>query len=45
LILGISEELFWNIDISFLVSVEINKNAYDSWLNYAREEMMNNGKK
>lgn len=42
-IIGISEELFWNVDISFLKSIEANKSAYDNWVNYVREEMIKNG--
>lgn len=32
LVLGISEDLFWNIDLSFLISVSVNKSAYDSFI-------------
>lgn len=32
LILGISEELFWGLDIAALRSIEANKVAYDAWL-------------
>nr|DAV94619.1 MAG TPA: hypothetical protein [Caudoviricetes sp.] len=38
LILEISENLFWNADISFLKTVALNKSAYDSWKNYAINE-------
>ena len=33
-ILGISENLFWHADYSFVLSVVDNKTAYDGWLNY-----------
>ena len=31
LILGISEELFWGLDVAALRSIEANKVAYDAW--------------
>ena len=37
LILGISEDMFWNCDFSFVASVAENKRAYDAWINYAME--------
>ena len=37
IILGISEELFWNVDVSFLISVLDNKLAYDNYINYCKE--------
>jgi hypothetical protein len=36
-ILGVSEDLFWNADISFLISVLENKLAYDDYVNYVKE--------
>lgn len=33
MILGVSEDVFWDADISFLTSINLNKNAYDGWLN------------
>ena len=38
LILGIPEDVFWNADVSFVMSVAENKRAYDAWLNGAMEE-------
>ena len=35
LILGISEDLFWNADMSFIMSVVENKIAYDNFIQYA----------
>lgn len=37
LILGMSENLFWNADISFLIGVLNNKIAYDDYINYLKE--------
>lgn len=37
IILGVSEDLFWNVDISFLISVLENKLAYDDYINYVKE--------
>ena len=34
LILGISEEIFWNADYSFVLSVVENKSAFDNYINY-----------
>ena len=36
LCLGISEDLFWNADYSFLLSVVENKCAYDNYINYIK---------
>lgn len=33
-ILGVSEELFWNADVSFLKGVVEDMQAYDAWKNY-----------
>ena len=32
-----SEELFWNVDLSFLISVLYNKLAYDEFISYTKE--------
>lgn len=34
LILGISEDVFWNADYNFLLSVVENKMAFDGFMNY-----------
>ena len=47
IILGVSEDLFWNVDLTFLVSVLENKLAYDDYINYVKEveiEAMNKKK-
>ena len=36
LCLGISEDLFWNADYSFLLSVVENKCAYENYINYMK---------
>ena len=36
-LMGISEELFWNADISFIEFVLLNKTAYENWLTAVRE--------
>ena len=36
LILGISEDLFWNADISFILTVVENKSAFDNFIDYQR---------
>ena len=36
LCLGISEDLFWNADYSFLLSVVENKCAYENYINYIK---------
>lgn len=38
IILGVSEDLFWNVDISFLIDVLENKLAYDDYISYVREK-------
>jgi hypothetical protein len=38
LIMGVSEDIFWNSDISFLLTVLDNKCAYDDYLSYLREK-------
>lgn len=37
-ILGMSEEVFWYADLSFVKGIAENKNAYDAWYNYAIEK-------
>lgn len=37
-ILGLSEELFWFSDISFVLGVVDNITAYDGWYNYVIEK-------
>lgn len=37
LILGMSEDLFWNVDLSFLTGVLENKLAYDNYMSYMKE--------
>lgn len=36
LILGISEDVFWNYDYSFVISVVENKSAFDEYINYLK---------
>lgn len=40
IILGVSEDLFWSVDLAFLVSVLENKLAYDDYINYVKEKEM-----
>lgn len=37
-LIGISEDLFWNSDISSVAMVADNKTAYESWLAAVREK-------
>ena len=37
LILGISEDLFWNIDLSSLEGIVANKVAYDNYISYIKQ--------
>lgn len=37
MILGISEDLFWNADVAFVEAVVQNKTAYDNWVSYVHE--------
>lgn len=37
IILGMSEDLFWDVDLSFLIGVLENKVAYDDYMSYMRE--------
>ena len=36
MILGISEDVFWNADFSFLKSIVENKTAYDGYMQYSK---------
>lgn len=38
MILGINENIFWNADYSFLISVAENKSAFDKYMNYRRSQ-------
>lgn len=38
--MGISEELFWYSEWSFLLTVVENKQAVDEWLGYVEEKML-----
>ena len=40
LICGVSEDLFWHADLSFLLSVAENKAAYGRWLYCERQYLM-----
>lgn len=42
-ILGLSEEVFWNADVSFVIDVIENKEAYDGWLNYEMDKLSQKG--
>ena len=44
--MGISEEIFWDCDINFILSVVENKNAFDGYMNYQKykEESKTNKK-
>lgn len=44
LILGVSEDVFWNCDYSFILSVMENKTAYDSYMNYVQYKEMEKNK-
>lgn len=46
-VLGISEEVFWNADISSIERIVENKTAYDSWMSsvIAREKERNGRQK
>ncbi len=44
-ILGIAEETFWESDIPFLQFLAEDIAAYENWKSYAREKVMENGKK
>lgn len=38
LILGMSEDIFWNLDYSSVISIVENKTAYDNFLEYAKQK-------
>lgn len=38
MILGMSEDIFWNVDISSLLSILDNKTAYDNYISYIKEK-------
>ena len=38
-ILGISERIFWDADISVVKTIAANKGAYEAWLAYKKEKM------
>lgn len=40
LILGLSENLFWEMDLAGLVSIVSDKAAYDGWLASERARLM-----
>lgn len=37
MILGVSEDLFWHADVSFVEGVVQNKTAYDNWVSYVQD--------
>ena len=45
LILGIPEDVFWFADISFVMSVVENKQAYDGWRNYVEQREFEKSKR
>ncbi len=38
MILGVNENIFWNADYSFLISVAENKHAFDKYMNYRKSQ-------
>lgn len=38
IILDMSEEMFWNADLSFVKTVYLNKCAYDNFVAYIQQE-------
>ena len=38
LILGMSEDIFWNLDYSSVISIVENKTAYDNFLEYTKQK-------
>lgn len=38
MILGMSEDIFWNVDVSSLLSILDNKTAYDNYISYIKEK-------
>lgn len=45
LVLGMSEDIFFNADIPFLLSVMANKNAYDLWQSTVENKLREEAKK
>ena len=45
LILHIPEDVFWFADISFVMSVVENKQAYDGWKNYVEQREFEKSKR
>lgn len=45
LILHIPEDVFWFADISFVMSVVENKQAYDGWRNYVEQREFEKSKR
>ena len=45
LILQIPEDVFWFADISFVMSVVENKQAYDGWRNYVEQREFEKSKR
>lgn len=45
LVLGMSEDIFFNADIPFLLSVMANKNAYDLWQSSVENKLREEAKK
>lgn len=44
MILGVSEKVFWDCDVSFLTAINANKNAYDGWINAEIDHKRKEGK-
>ena len=38
MILGVSEDIFWELDLSSLLSILENKVAYDNYISYIKEK-------
>jgi hypothetical protein len=45
LIIGISEDVFWNADISFIKSVVADKTAYESWITSEQNRLLKNNRR
>jgi hypothetical protein len=45
LIIGISEDVFWNADISFIKSVVEDKRAYESWITSEQNILLKNNRR
>jgi hypothetical protein len=39
-LMGVSEDLFWYSEWSFLMTIVENRSAVNAWKNYAEEKMM-----